>query len=101
MKKQVIIAAAAIMAAGFSSTASADMNAKYMANCFACHGTGAAGAPKMGDKAAWKARIAQGKETLYTNSIKGKGAMPAKGGRPNLSDDEVKALVDFMVSKSQ
>lgn len=76
----------------------------YNKTCMACHGTGAAGAPKIGDKADWGPRVAQGKQTLYDHAIKGftgqKGAMPPKGGAAQLSDDEVKAAVDFMVSKA-
>lgn len=69
--------------------------------CFACHAQGIAGAPKQGDMAAWEARIAKGKDTLYQNAINGftgdGGLMPAKGGNPMLSDDEVKAAVDHML----
>lgn len=72
----------------------------YQQACFACHGTGAAGAPKLGDKAAWKSRIAQGKETLYNHAINGKGAMPPRGGS-QLSDDALKAVVDYMVAESK
>ena len=68
--------------------------------CFACHATGAAGAPKFGDKAAWAPRIAQGKDTLYNAALHGLRAMPAKGGNPSLSDADVKAAVDYMVSRS-
>ena len=77
-----------------------DAGAEYQAKCFACHGTGAAGAPKVGDKAAWKARIAQG-DAIYANAINGKGAMPAKGGHASLSDDQVNSIVDYMVNKSK
>lgn len=69
--------------------------------CSACHTTGAAGAPKAGDKAAWAPRLAQGKETLYKSALNGKNAMPPKGGAGNLSDAEVKAAVDYLVSKAQ
>ncbi|HZX32873.1 MAG TPA: c-type cytochrome [Rhodocyclaceae bacterium] len=69
--------------------------------CGACHNTGAAGAPKAGDKAAWAPRIAQGKETLYKSALNGKNAMPPKGGVASLSDAEVKAAVDFLVGKAQ
>lgn len=69
--------------------------------CAACHNTGAAGAPKAGDKAAWAPRIAQGKETLYKSALNGKNAMPPKGGAASLSDAEVKAAVDFLVGKAQ
>lgn len=65
--------------------------------CGACHNTGAAGAPKAGDKAAWGPRIAQGKETLYKSALNGKNAMPPRGGAASLSDAEVKAAVDHMV----
>ena len=73
----------------------------YASKCAMCHDSGAAGAPVLGDKKAWKARIAQGKETLYKNAIKGKGAMPPKGGAANLSDADVKAVVDYMISKGK
>ncbi|HSO08207.1 MAG TPA: c-type cytochrome [Pelomicrobium sp.] len=83
------------------TAAAADGEAVYNKACVACHATGAAGAPKQGDKAAWAPRIAQGKDALYTAAIKGKGVMPPKGGATSLSDAEVKAAVDFMVAKSK
>ena len=77
----------------------------FKKTCAMCHQTGVAGAPKLGDKADWGPRIAQGQDTLYKHAIEGfngaKGAMPAKGGNPSLSDDEMKVIVDFMVAKSQ
>lgn len=77
----------------------------YDASCAACHNVGVAGAPKLGDKAAWKDRIAQGKDKLYEHSIKGfqgkAGFMPPKGGNMTLSDADVKAAVDYMLNKSQ
>ena len=77
----------------------------FKKTCAMCHQTGVAGAPKLGDKADWGPRIAQGQDTLYKHAIEGfngaKGAMPAKGGNPSLSDDEMKVSVDFMVAKSQ
>lgn len=83
----------------------ADGVGTYNSACAACHNTGAAGAPKLGDKAAWKARIATGNKTLYDHAIKGyqgkKGFMPAKGGNASLSDAAVKAAVDHMVAKSK
>jgi cytochrome c5 len=69
--------------------------------CFACHATGVAGAPKMGDKAAWAPRIKTGNDALYSSALKGKAAMPPKGGYASLGDDEVKAAVDFMVAGSK
>jgi cytochrome c5 len=72
--------------------------ATYDAACVACHAAGVAGAPKPGDKDAWAARLKQGAEALYQAALKGKGAMPPKGGNTALADADVKAAVDFMVS---
>lgn len=73
----------------------------YNTACAACHGTGAAGAPKLGDKAAWAPRIAKGKSAMYVTALKGKGAMPPKGGRMDMSDAVIKAAVDYMIYKSK
>ena len=73
----------------------------YRNSCFACHDMGIAGSPKLGDKAAWAARIATGNDAMYESAIKGKGAMPAKGGNAGLSDEAVTAAVDYMVSKAK
>ena len=59
------------------------------------------GAPKVGDAAAWKPRVAQGMATVYSNATKGFKMMPSRGGNPGLKDDEMKAAIDFMVSKSK
>ena len=73
--------------------------------CAMCHAAGVAGAPKPGDKADWGPRIAQGNDVLYKHAFEGftgaKGMMPARGGNAALSDDEVKAAVDFMVAQSR
>jgi cytochrome c5 len=85
-------------------TASVDGKKIYDTACIACHGSGVAGAPKMGDKAAWAPRIAQGSETMYGHAIKGfqgkSGFMPPKGGS-SASDAEIKAAVDYMASASK
>ena len=77
----------------------------FQQTCSTCHGQGIAGAPKAGDKAAWAARIAQGKAVLYDHAIKGfqgkSGIMPPKGGSTGSSDDLVKEAVDYMVKMSQ
>ena len=77
----------------------------YQASCVACHGAGIAGAPLVGNTAAWVSRIEAGADSLYSNAINGfqgsSGMMPGKGGNAALSDDEVKAAVDYMVSQSQ
>jgi cytochrome c5 len=68
--------------------------------CFACHGTGAAGAPKVGDKAAWAPRIAGGLQKLLASAIKGKGAMPPKGGASDVSDYELARAIVYMANQS-
>lgn len=100
MKKLVSVSIATVALFGMASTAQADVRT-YRTACAACHMSGAAGAPKTGDKAAWKARIAAGMDTMVTNAIKGKGAMPPKGGRPNLTDAQIKAVVKYMVAESK
>ena len=69
----------------------------YQTSCFACHGTGAMGAPKKGDKAEWDTRVAQGMDVLLEHAIKGFNAMPPKGTCMACSDDEIKAAVEFML----
>lgn len=77
----------------------------YDSVCYACHTPGAAGAPKMGDAAAWAPRVAQGNDTLYKHAIEGYqgkgGYMPPKGGRVDLTDELVQAAVDHMIAKAQ
>lgn len=88
-----------------AANAAGSGKAVYEATCSVCHKAGVAGAPKFGDKAAWKDRIAKGKDTLYEHALKGfqgtVGFMPAKGGNTNLSDQEVKAAVDHMVENAK
>jgi cytochrome c5 len=72
----------------------------YNATCFACHTPpGVAGAPALGDAAAWGPRIAQGRDMVIQHSLQGLNAMPAKGGRIDLSDDEIIATVDYMLEQ--
>jgi cytochrome c5 len=95
-------AAGAPVAPAASATAGADAGKKiYEGTCVACHGSGVMGAPKFGDKAAWAPRIKTGMDTLYNAALHGLRAMPAKGGNASLSDVDVKAAVDYMVSKAK
>jgi len=87
--------------AAAASAGPADGKKTFEGGCAACHMTGVAGAPKVGEKAVWAPRIAQGKDALYEHALEGKGIMPAKGGNPALSDADVKAAVDHMVSLSK
>ena len=73
----------------------------YNASCQACHATGAAGAPKLGDKNAWAPRIQQGMEMLMTHALKGFNAMPARGTCGNCSDQEIRGAIEFMINKSK
>jgi len=73
----------------------------YTASCSVCHTAGVAGAPKLGDAAAWEPRITQGTEVLYAHALTGFKAMPPKGGNVSLSDEDVKSVVDFMLSTVQ
>jgi cytochrome c5 len=73
--------------------------AVYDSTCVACHGAGVAGAPKAGDKAAWASHLKAGMDTLYASALKGKNAMPPKGGNASLPDADVKAAVDYMVNQ--
>ncbi len=82
--------------AGGQADPAADPAMVYQTVCAVCHAAGIANAPIYGDKAAWATRIGD-VEALYANSINGKGAMPAKGGRPDLSDETIKAAVDYML----
>ena len=72
----------------------------YNTVCCACHNTGAAGAPKIDDKAAWASRLASGKDALIKSVTNGKGAMPAKGGA-TLSDAEIKSVVEYVMGKAK
>lgn len=89
---------------GGAAAAAADPAVKgkeiYGSVCMACHDTGLAGAPKMGDKAAWAPRIKGGLDALVASAAKGKGAMPPKGGYSG-SDEEFHAAVSYIVNASK
>lgn len=93
------VAAAAPAAA--PAAAGIDGQAVYNKACAACHAMGVAGAPKFGDKGQWAPRIATGLDSMVANAIKGKGAMPAKGGNVTLKDAEIKAAVEVMVAAAK
>jgi cytochrome c5 len=95
-KTQVAAATTATAAAAVTSAPPALFNEV----CSACHATGVAGAPKVGDKAAWAPRVGQGIDALTASAIKGKGAMPPKGGS-SASDADIKTVVTYMVSAAK
>ncbi|MEO8059994.1 MAG: c-type cytochrome [Burkholderiales bacterium] len=93
-----VAAAAPVVAAAPAAKADGGaVPALYTQVCQVCHAAGVAGAPKLGDKAAWAPRLAQGVDGLTASAIKGKGAMPPKGGSA-ASEAELKAVVTYMVS---
>ena len=91
-----------MVAALAASAAMADMTAAqiYEAACLACHTTGAAGAPKIGDAADWGARVEKGIDMLVSNAINGIGAMPARGGS-QFDDDQIRKAVEYILDESK
>jgi cytochrome c5 len=88
-------------AAPAASADTPDGEAVYKKACSACHASGAAGAPRSGDKAAWAPRIKKGEEALVASVIKGLGVMPPRGGNPKLSDAEVRAAVQYQIKTNR
>ena len=99
---QAAASASASVAATPASVTGKRIYGKY---CALCHADGVAGAPKPGDKAQWSERTARGQNLLYQRAIEGfkgvRGSMPARGGASHLTDDEVRAAVDYMASPSR
>ena len=89
--------------AATASSGPRDGETVFKGACFACHDTGAAGAPKRGDKAAWEPRIAQGIDTLKKHAIEGftgkSGMMPPRGTCANCSDEEIENAIHYMIDK--
>ena len=108
-KRTAPVGTLTIEAASTATTAAAagprDAKTVYNLACMACHGTGAAGAPKTGDAAAWAPRIEKGVETLVDHAINGfqgeNSVMPPRGGNPTLTDEEVTAAVEYIIEQSQ
>ena len=96
MKKLIAGIAAGAAALASPAAAAADGKEVYAKACAVCH---VAMPPKLGDKAAWAPRIAAGTDALIAAVIKGKGAMPPKAGNSSLSDADIKAAVEYMVSQ--
>ena len=96
-----LLGLASVLITGGAMAASAEDT--YKSACSTCHDAGIAGAPKLGDKAGWAPRLKQGKDALYKSALQGKPgtAMMAKGGFANLSDADVKAVVDMMMAKAK
>ena len=88
-----------------SSAGAANGASVYEKNCMACHGEGVAGAPKVGEVEAWKERLPKGIDAMVTSVIEGvqgySGAMPPRGGNPDLSDEQIREAVQYMVDELQ
>ncbi len=100
-KEPAAPAAAPAAAAPAAATAAADPKKIYDSVCVACHAQSVAGSPKLGDKAAWAPRIKTGIDAMVKSVVAGKGAMPPKGGNAALSETDVRAVVELMVSQSK
>ncbi len=103
--RTAVLAATAFFISAYSSAAENvgfDAAAAYQQTCFACHGTGAAHAPEVGDVIEWEIRAEKGVDVLLQNTINGlNGIMPPRGLCVDCSDDQLKAIVDFMLESSQ
>ncbi|KAA0018611.1 cytochrome c5 family protein [Salinicola corii] len=98
VKLPLALTAALLISVLATQAQATDGEAIFENNCASCHDGGSA--PQIGNKDAWQPRIDKGMDTLYTNAIDGVGGMPAKGGNADLTDDEVKAAVDYIANES-
>lgn len=95
------VAFSAVTSVWFATPGAAAVDGKviYAQTCAQCHANGLAGAPRTSDKAAWTQRLALGRDAMLTTVLKGKGAMPPKGGNASLSDAEARAATDYMLEQ--
>ena len=100
LRAAVFLASTLAVSIGAGAADSPGGKAIYDSTCVGCHSTGAAGAPKLGDVAAWAPRIKLGTTALVASAIKGKGVMPARGGNLKLSDAELQSAVNYMLGQS-
>ena len=91
--------AAEVATEGAAAVSDFDPAGVYQMNCFACHGTGAAGAPMLGDSEAWDVRMEKGMQAVMANAINGVGAMPARGICMSCSDEELQQVVEYMLAQ--
>ena len=103
MRIKPVITIDSILASG-ADAGSGEMAQKsaqelYQGACLACHASGVAGAPKVGDSAAWQGRLGDGMDAMVASAIKGKGAMPPKGGS-TYSDDQLRMVIEYILTES-
>ncbi|MEO2173522.1 MAG: c-type cytochrome [bacterium] len=82
---------------GSESDTSTDVGLIYVQTCIVCHGEGVHGAPRPGVKSDWEGPLSYGKEEIYLNTFEGIGEMPSRGLCDECSDEQLKAVVDFMM----
>ena len=91
-----------LLAAGAATSAQGESGREvYESSCAVCHATGVAEAPKFGDRAQWATRAASGRDALAASAIKGKGAMPPRGGNPALKDSDIRNAVDYLLQAAR
>ena len=95
------VAVAAAAPAQPAAAAAPDGAAVYKQACAACHASGAAGAPKSGDKTAWAPRLRKGEDALVASVVKGLGVMPPRGGNPSLTDAQIRAAVRYQIETNR
>ncbi|HEX8012300.1 MAG TPA: c-type cytochrome [Casimicrobiaceae bacterium] len=98
MKTALLSITAAVALLGVGPAVAAEGKEVYTKSCAVCH---ASLSPKLGDKAAWAPRLKQGDDALVAAVVKGKGAMPPKGGNASLSEKDIKEAVEYMVSQAK
>lgn len=101
MLRMVALSIGCSLTLAVATAAAADGKAVYSQTCAACHANGVANAPKLSDKAAWGPRVKAGRDLLIHSVLKGKGAMPPKGGNASLSDEDVRAAVEYIVAQTR
>ncbi len=101
MKRTILLLVVALVFLPLSSWAGPDGQSVYRKSCGFCHDSGVAGAPRLGDRAAWEPRLARGVGQLTRSVVEGKGAMPPKGGNAGLGESEIRAAVDFMIDRAR
>ena len=99
--KQFIAPFGLLLLLTMNDATASDGKATYTQICRACHATGVAGAPVIGDRAAWATRLPAGFDALLQSALRGKGGMPPKGGNAGLTDSQVREAVEYMIAQSQ
>jgi cytochrome c5 len=99
--KRLLAPLGLVLSLAANNVTAADGRAIYTQICRACHATGVAGAPVLGDRAAWGARLPNGFDALLESALRGKGGMPPKGGNAGLTDRQVRDAVEYMISQSR